>query len=113
MIRLSSALALAGGLATGAGLMYLLDPDLGKHRRSRAQRKLSRATRSAARAAVAARESAQELGEKATAALKLNGHKRSVLRLPRSRVGKVAVGTLAAAALAGGTLAAVGRTAAN
>ena len=110
MIRLSSALALAGGLATGAGLMYLLDPDLGKHRRSRAQRKLSRATQ---RAAVAAREGAQELGEKATAALKLNGHKRRVLRLPRSRAGKVAVGTLAAAALAGGTLAAVGRTAAN
>ena len=59
----------------------------------------------------AARASAQEIGERASAAL--NGHKRRVLHLPRSRAGKLAVGTLAAAALAGGTLAAVDREAGN
>jgi len=101
MIRLSSALALAGGLATGAGLMYLLDPDLGSRRRERAKRRLGRATH---RAAVSARESAQELGDRARAAL--NGKSRHGLHLPRSRAGKVAVGTLAAAALAGSTIAA-------
>ena len=49
------ALSTLGGLALGAGLMYVLDPDRGEKRRTRLRRQLSRAGRKGAVLALEAR----------------------------------------------------------
>jgi len=51
----TGALTTLGGLALGAGLMYVLDPDRGAHRRVRLQKKLKYAGRRAATIALEAR----------------------------------------------------------
>ena len=48
-----------GGLALGAGLMYVLDPDRGEQRRTQLRRQLVRGGRKAAAIALQARRIAQ------------------------------------------------------
>ncbi len=52
-------LSTLGGLALGAGLMYVLDPDRGDRRRAKLRRQLSRASRQAVSVALTARRIAQ------------------------------------------------------
>jgi hypothetical protein len=105
MSKIVTTVAIAGGVAAGAGLMYLLDPDRGHRRRKKARKQFERA---AHQAAVQARHAADEIGERSRELSHLvnGGRRRRVLKLPRTRGGQVAIGTLAAAALAGGTAAA-------
>ena len=51
----TGALTTLGGLALGAGLMYVLDPDRGAHRRVKLQKKIRYAGKRAATLALEAR----------------------------------------------------------
>jgi hypothetical protein len=51
----TGALTTLGGLALGAGLMYVLDPDRGAHRRVKLQKKIRYAGKRAASLAMEAR----------------------------------------------------------
>jgi hypothetical protein len=56
MTAKTEALSVIGGLAAGAGLMYVLDPDRGRHRRARLRRQAHRASRKLGAAAETVRD---------------------------------------------------------
>ena len=57
--KTTGALATLGGVALGAGLMYILDPDRGARRRVRLQRQMKHVGRRAATIALEARRVAR------------------------------------------------------
>lgn len=59
MTARTGTLTTLGGLALGAGLMYVLDPDRGESRRQKLRRQLVRAGRRATAVALEARRIAQ------------------------------------------------------
>lgn len=118
------AIGLVGAAALGAGVMFLLDPDRGALRRSRARRQAERAARwtaeKASAAAQAVVEQSRELVEQARNSPLVEAilpEQRSPLErllAPRSLPGQVAVVLLGTAlAATGGTLAARNLGAAN
>ncbi|KAB2967664.1 MAG: hypothetical protein F9K18_03990 [Thermoanaerobaculia bacterium] len=112
--KVGTTLGALAGLAAGAGLMYILDPDRGERRRAHLRLGLRRAGRKAAEragdVAHAVAEQTRDLIEEVRDSGLLPQKSRAqrlasrARRLATSPAGRVALGTLlAAAAISGGT----------
>jgi hypothetical protein len=112
--KVGTTLGAIAGLAAGAGLMYVFDPDRGARRRAHLRSELRRAGRNAAEragdVAHVVAEKTQDLIEEIRDVGVLTRKSRAqriadgARRFATSRAGRVALGTLlAAAALSGGS----------